>query len=289
MFAINSFALPQWKCYNLHVYFRLIWKTPIFEMFSLIQKNAFEKCCTQTKRNIIIWHKKRCSAESLNCPSCTNFSTQSRAGIIYHIAKKHFRATARVAHKCKKCDKDIHSFYNLPKHKRKEHEAQRISGAQNVDVAHVMEDVFDYHLKEEMETCKHFSVDSDMENGRHRVYNFAMDTLDPKQLLEKLHVFFDSLKCQATFNVALGFVPKNVEDESCRSYYAHENKTPLERSKLVAATEYLTKAKNLLSITEFIESCTRERAQAKWKVSSWRILQVLQHYSKKFSCASKTM
>ena len=43
-----------------------------------------------------------------------------------------------------------------------------------------MGDVDDNSLKEE-----HFVVDSQMKNGRHRVYKFAMDTLDPKYLLEK--------------------------------------------------------------------------------------------------------
>ena len=76
---------------------------------------------------------------------------------------------------------------------------------------------------------------------------------------------FDSLKCAAKLNVAFGFVLKNVEDCSCRYYYAHENNTLMEKSKLVATTEDLTKINNLLSNTDVIESCTRERANTKWK------------------------
>ena len=45
-----------------------------------------------------------------------------------------------------------------------------------------MEDVDENSLKEKLETCKHFLVDSEIENGRHQVYNIAMDTLDPKFL-----------------------------------------------------------------------------------------------------------
>ena len=55
-----------------------------------------------------------------------------------HIAKKHFKAIAKVLHKLNLCDKDFHSFYKLREHNRKEHGAQIGSGAQNVDVAHVM-------------------------------------------------------------------------------------------------------------------------------------------------------
>ena len=104
----------------------------------------------------------------------------------YDIAKKHSSATARVVYKRKKCNNDFHSFYNLWEHKRKELGAQRGSGTQNIDVAHVMGDIDDNSLKEKLETCKHFSVDSEIENGRHRVYNVAIDTLYPKYLLEKL-------------------------------------------------------------------------------------------------------
>ena len=41
-----------------------------------------------------------------------------------------------------------------------------------------------------------------------------MDALDPKYLLEKLDVVFDSLKRAAKLTVALGFLLKNVEDGS---------------------------------------------------------------------------
>ena len=117
--------------------------------------------------------------------------------------------------------------------------------------------------KEELKTCKHFLMDSEMENGRHRVYNFAMDTLDPKCLLENLDIVFDCLKGVAKLNVAFGFVLKYVEDGSCRHYYAHENKTLLEKSKLVGTTEDLTKITKIPSNTDVIESCTKEGTNTK--------------------------
>ena len=116
----------------------------------------------------------------------------------------------------KKFDKDFHSFYFLREHKRKEHGAQRGSSAQNVEVTQLIGAVGNNSLKEELEACKQFLVDSEMENVRQRVYNFAMDTRDPKNLLEKSNVVFDSLKCPAKLNVALRFVLRNVADGSCR-------------------------------------------------------------------------
>ena len=93
-----------------------------------------------------------------------------------------------------------------------------------------MGDVDDNSLKEELKTCKQFLVDSEMENGRHRVYNFAMDTLDPKYLLENLDIVFASLKCADRLNIAFEFVLKDVEVASCRQYYARKNNKLLERS-----------------------------------------------------------
>ena len=91
-------------------------------------------------------------------------------------------------------------------------------------------------------------MDSDIENGRNRVCNFAMDTPDPKYLLEKLDVVFDSLKCADKLSVAIGFVLKNVEDGSFRCYIARENITLLEKSKFVATTEEMTEIRKLQKI-----------------------------------------
>ena len=58
---------------------------------------------------------------------------------------------------------------------------------------------------------------------------------------------------------------KNVENGSCRFYYANDNRTLLAGSKLVATREDLTKIKNLLTNTGVTESCTREPTNTKWK------------------------
>ena len=108
-------------------------------------------------------------------------------------------------------------------------------------------------------------VDSEKEKGIDRVYIFAMDTLDPKHLLENIDVVFDSLKCADKLNIAFSIVLRNVEDGSCRYYYAHEENTLSEWSKFLATTEDLTKFENLQSNTDGIETCTGERATTKWK------------------------
>ena len=48
-----------------------------------------------------------------------------------------------------------------------------------------------------------------------------MDILDAHTSSQKLDTVFEKLKCAAKMNVAFGFVLKNIEDGSCRYYYAH--------------------------------------------------------------------
>ena len=118
----------------------------------------------------------------------------------YHFTKKHSKANARIVRECKICDKDFHGFYLLRVHKLKEHVRKRGSGSQDVDVIQLM-GITDYNsLKVELKTGKHFLMDSEMKNGKHRVYNIAMDTVHPKNLLEKLDDVFYSLKYEAKRN-----------------------------------------------------------------------------------------
>ena len=94
-----------------------------------------------------------------------------------------------------------------------ENGVQRGSRAQSAGVAQLLGVVDDNSLKEELETCKHFLVDSQTENGRHRIYNFAMGYLDPKYLLKRLDVVFDSLKRAAELTVVFGFFQKRRRRE----------------------------------------------------------------------------
>ena len=57
---------------------------------------------------------------------------------------------------------------------------REVQEQKNVHVTQLMEDVDVNSQMEELETYKQFLVDSERENWRDRVYNFAMDTLDPK-------------------------------------------------------------------------------------------------------------
>ena len=125
-FAIISFALLPSIRFNLHVYFRLFCQTTIIEMPSLIRKEKVtcEKCGTQTIRNNIVWHKKSCSAGTLYCTHCPNFSTKSQSDLNYHIDKKHSAPKPDVTFKCKFCYQEFPGFYALRQHRNTQHGMQ---------------------------------------------------------------------------------------------------------------------------------------------------------------------
>ena len=104
-----------------------------------------------------------------------------------------------------------------------------------------------------------------MENGRHRVFNFAMSSFDISLLSNILDYVFKELKCAAKVNFAFGFVLKIIEDGRCRYFYAHESSTAMERSKLVCEPYDTTNLKEKLQRMDIVDLCTRERTDTKWK------------------------
>ena len=134
-----------------------------------------------------------------------------------------------------------------------------------------MGDVDDQSLREELESCKHILTDTEMENRKHRVFNFAMSSFDMSLLNVKLDYVFKELKCAAKVNLAFGFVLQNVEDGSCRYFYAHENNTVMERSKLVCTQADKTNLKDRRQKMDIVDICTRERSNTKWKFANLQI------------------
>ena len=108
-------------------------------------------------------------------------------------------------------------------------------------------------------------------------------------LLLKIDIVFDCLKCAAQLSVAFGFVLKNVENGSVRYYYAHENNALLEPSKLVAPTEDLQKSRSYKVTPMSLNPLQENEPTQNGNFRSWRKLQILQHYSKKFPWAIETL
>ena len=146
-----------------------------------------------------------------------------------------------------------------------QHGTQIGFGASNIDVEDIMGNVDDQSLREELQSCRQFLVDSEIQKGRHSVFNFAVNNLTAQVIEEKLDRVLDKLKCVAKLNLAPGFILKDIEDGKFRYFYAQENNTLLEQSKLVSNKDDMSKLKDILKKTDVIESCTKERSNTKWR------------------------
>ena len=135
----------------------------------------------------------------------------------------------------------------------------------DVDVEHIVGDVEDHRLKEELLSFQHFLVDSEPKRARQKVFNYAVEILNETNVNEKLDHFINNLKCAAKVNLAFGFILKYIEDGGIKYFYAHANNTLLDRSKHVCTHDDLAKLEDFVNQTDIIESCIRERTSTKWR------------------------
>ena len=108
-------------------------------------------------------------------------------------------------------------------------------------------------------------MDSEHERARHKVFNYATETLNETIVNENLDHFFNNSKCAAKLSLAFGFLLKDIEDGEFRYFYVHGNNSLLDRSKLVCTHDDLAKLQNILKNAKVIESCSRERMNIKWR------------------------
>ena len=226
-------------------------------------KVTCENCGTSVTKINLSRHKSRCSGGTLYCPKCPNFSTKSRDNINSYFAKQHSEAGPSKTYKCYLCHAEFPGFYASRQHKNTQHRKQIGFGASSIDVEDILGDVDDQSLREELQSCRHFLVDSEIQKRRHSVFNFAVNNLTAQVIGEKLDRVLDKLKCVAKLNLALGFILKRIQDWKFRYFYAHENNTVLEQSKLVSNKDNMAKLKEILKKTDMIESCTKERSNTK--------------------------
>ena len=229
------------------------------------EKVTCKNCGVQNTKLNLARHKNSCFAGTLFCTKCPFFSIKSRDDLNYHIAEKHSVPNPSITYKCKLCHTEYTVYYALRQHKNNQHGTQVGFGVSNINVEDIVGEDVDQSLREELESCKHFLTDTEMENGRHRVFNFAILSFDMSLLNDKLDYVFKELKCAAKVNFVFRFVLKNVEDGSCRYFYAHENNTVMERSKLAYTQADMTNLKDREEKMDIVDICTRERSNTMWK------------------------
>ena len=228
-------------------------------------KGSCENCGNLVTKKRLSRHKSRCSGGKLHRPKCPIFSTKSRDDLNYHIATKHSVPKPSITYKFKLCHAGFTGFYALRQHKNTQRGTRIGFGANNIDVEDIVGAVDDRSLREELESCKHFLTETEMENGRHRLFNFVMSSFDIYLLNDKLDYVFEELKCAAKINLAFGFVLKNIEDGMCRYFYAHENNTVKEIANLVCTQVDMTNVKDRMQKIDTVDLFTQERANSKWK------------------------
>ena len=124
---------------------------------------------------------------------------------------------------CSSCEKEFPSNYSLQQHRRKEHGTKQRKPSDTVaDLNKIVEEEGEdgEKLREELSACQLFLVDTEMENGRHKVFKFQMSNLDAEIINEKLEEVFNKLDSAAKINIALGFVLRNIETGEYRYFYA---------------------------------------------------------------------
>ena len=60
-------------------------------------------------------------------------------------------------------------------------------------------------------------------------------------------------------------IPKNMEDETCRFFYAHESNTVKEKSKFICTEDDMTNVKKKLQKMDIGYLWARERGNTNWK------------------------
>ena len=131
-----------------------------------------------------------------------------------------------------------------------------------MNLEHIVGDVEDHSLREELRSCQHFLVDCELERARHKVFNYAVETLNETIANEKLDHFLQQFEMCSKVNLAFGFILKITEDGRF-SYFRYN--TLLDRSKPLCTRDDLAKLKDSFNKTDVIESCSRERMNTKWR------------------------
>ena len=194
--------------------------------------------------------------------------TYNQQEMNYHAAKKHSPSTSKQSAVCSSCEQEFPSYYSLQQHRRKEHEGKQRKPSDTVaDLNKIVveEEEDGEKLKEELSACQLFLVDTEMENGRHKVFNFQVSKLDTKIINEKLEEVFKKPDSAAKINTALEFSLRNVETGENRYFYAHENHTLFKKLHLLCTKADLITIQGKVQMFDIVEQCTQESQNTNWR------------------------
>ena len=171
------------------------------------------KCEKMVVKQQMARHKKSCDSGTLKCPKCPHFYKKRKEDLNYHLAKHHAPQEKKLSTVCTICLEQFPSFYSLQQHKRRKHGTSTKGGNKSSEsLKEILEseelDKNNEQLQQELSACQHFFDNTEMVNGRHRVFNFKLSKLDPSETNEKLKEVFEKLNCAAKINLSLGYIYK---------------------------------------------------------------------------------
>ena len=171
---------------------------------------------------------------------------------------------------CTVCLEEFPSFYSLQKHRRRNHGTSTKVGTKSSEkLKEVLEseelEKDNKQLQQDFSACQHFFDDTEMENGRHQLFNFKLSRLDPHEINKKLKKVFEKINCAAKVNLALGFILRNVDTDEYRNFYAQENNTFFEKSHLLCSKGDLVSLQDRIEKMDLVETCAQERENTKWR------------------------
>ena len=140
-------------------------------------------------------HRKSCVRGVISCSDC-NYCTYNQQEMNFHTSKKHSKSTPKST-KCVSCEKKFPSCYSLQQHLKKDYGLKARKTSDSIaDFNKILENEEDIdQLRDELNASQHFLTDTEMDYGRHKVFNFQLSQLDPNLVIEKLDQVFEKLDC----------------------------------------------------------------------------------------------
>ena len=143
-------------------------------------------------------HKQSCDSGTLFCPKCPHFCTKKKEDMNCHIVQHHALKGTKLSTMCAVCLEDFPSFYSLKQHKRRKHATSTKVGTKSSEkFKEVLEseelEKDNGQPQQELSACQNFFDATEMENGRHQVFNFKLSKLDPHEINKKRREIFEKL------------------------------------------------------------------------------------------------
>ena len=170
---------------------------------------------------------------------------------------------------CTICLEEFSSFYFFKHHKRWKHgPSTKVETKSSENLKEVLEseelDKNNEQLQQELSACHYFFDNTEMENWRHRVFNFKLSKLDPSEMNKKLKEVFEKRNCAAKIDLSLGYITKCGHRRLPR-FYAHENNTVFEKTNLLCSKRQIVSLQERLEKMDMVVTCAQEMENTKWR------------------------